>query len=291
MKNITRTIWGADLQTNQLAGLQYTTPVNSTLNELFNIQAGVQPATGQSPSLGYLIIGNGAHFNASGANGFPLTLTKPHRSTDAGLYNPIPFAMRPLASDFTSSEMAKYALRVVKTINGVQYACYYARRIDKTGLVTARNYNTVANGVTTTTPYVATSSNLNPVPPTVSPTGVVTTSADYLTVALLLNLGFDANDVQEFINAVTILYGSAQYAIISEMAACSGLDKAAQGVGASGSFNYNEAIAVQAHSFITTTINVSDSDVGFNFTVDMGAAEPLLSVTSGTSTSGTTTTA
>jgi hypothetical protein len=287
MKNVTRTVWGAALQTYQLPGLPFVTPVNTTLNELYNVQAGVQPA--KTPTLGYMAIGNGAHVAATGTNGFPLMLTVPHFCTDAALFNGIPFCMRLLTADLTPQQMAAYGMRVVKTINALQYACYYLKVIDLSGVAPQIMYNAVANGVTTATPYAATSANINPVKPTISSGGVVQTSADYLTVQMVLDLSFTENDVAELVNVATIIYGSAEYAIISEIAICSGVQAAEVGTGSAGSFTYTEVLGCQVHSFVTDFISVGDTDQGFDFDIDLGAAEPLLTVTAQTGTSGVTT--
>jgi hypothetical protein len=287
MKNITRTIWGATLQTYQLPNLPYTTPLNTTLNEFYNVQSGVQPA--KMPALGYMAIGNGAHVGATGVNGFPLMVTVPHRCTDAGLFNGIPFCMRLLTNDLTPQQMAAYGMRVVKVINGLSYACYYLKVINMADVAPVINYNAVNNGVTSTSPYSATSSNLNPTAPTVGAGGVVQTSADYLTVQMVLDLSFTQNDVDELENVANILYESVEYAIISEIAICSGNLQAAVGQGSAGTFSYQEVFGCQVHSFITDFISVGDTDQGFDFDVDMGAAEPLLAYTSTTGTSGTNT--
>lgn len=289
MKNTTRTIWGAALQTYQLSGLPYSTPVNTTLNELYNIQSGVQPA--DTPVIGYLGVGNGAHVAATGSNGFPLMITVPHFCTDAALFNGMPLLMRPLTSDLSPAAMANYAMRVVKTYNGVQYACYYLKKISMAGVQPVINYNANNSGVISTTPYAATSNNLNPTKPTVSAGGTVQTSADYLTVQMVLALGFSETDAEEYVNCATIIYGDPKYAVISEMMLVTANPQTGIGAGSSGQFTYTEAFGAQVHSFIDDYISVNDTDQGFDFNLDMGAGEPLLTATSGTSTSGTTTSA
>lgn len=283
MKNVTRTIWGAALQSYQLAGLAYQTPPFTTLNELYNVQSGVQPA--KTPAVGFLAVGNGAHYQATGVNGFPLMPTLPHFATDAALFNGIPLCVRPLTADLTPAEMAKYAMRVVKPIGGVMYACYYLKVIDLSQVVPQIMYNANNNGVITPTPYAATSNNLNPVKPNLGSNGLVQTSADYLTVQMIVDLSFTANDVAELDNVATVLYGDTRYAIISEMAVCSGQLQPAVGQAASGTFTYNEAFGVQVHSFISDYIAAGDSDTGFDLNVNMGASEPLLTVTQPTLTS------
>jgi len=287
MKNVTRTIWGAALQAYQLAGLAYSTPVNTTLNELYNIQSGVQPSA--TPAIAYMGVGNGAHVAATGSNGFPLMITVPHFCTDAALFNGMPLLMRPLASDLSPAAMANYGMRVVKTFNGQQYACYYLKKIDLSTVQPQINYNANNNGVISVTPYAATSNNLNPTKPTVDAGGTVQTSADYLTVQMVLDLGFDETDAEEFVNCATIIYGDPKYAVISEMIVVSAHAQTAVGAGSSGQFTYTEAFGAQVHSFIDNYVSVNDTDQGFDFDLDMGAGEPLLTANSSTTTSSTNT--
>jgi hypothetical protein len=283
MKNVTRTIWGAALQAYQLAGLPYSTPVNTTLNELYNIQSGVQPTA--TPAIGYMGVGNGAHVAATGSNGFPLMITVPHFCTDAALFNGTPLLMRPLTSDITPAQMASYGMRVVKTYNGIQYACYYLKKIDLSSVAPVINYNANNNGTIAVTPYAATSNNLNPTKPSVAAGGTIQTSADYLTVQMVLSLGFTENDAVEFVNCATIIYGDPKYAVISEIMLVTANRQTAIGAGASGQFTYNEAFGAQVHSFIDDYISVADTDQGFDFDLDLGAGEPLLTTTAPTVTS------
>lgn len=60
MRIITRTVWGASLQTSLLLGLPYYPQENSTLNEKFDVEAGAD-LKGTIPHVKYFCIGNGGH--------------------------------------------------------------------------------------------------------------------------------------------------------------------------------------------------------------------------------------
>lgn len=288
MEQTTRTAWGSYLQTCLLLDLTFAMMTDTTLNEKFNVQSGIQPAHNVIPTQRYYCIGNGGHTMTVGADGLTAPTPLQHEATDAALFNHLPFIMRPVASDLSVSQMAQYALRVVQQFNGVSYACYYLRRIDFTNVAAQIQMNTVANGTTTTTPYVANAANLNPTPPAVSSSSVSTVSGDYLTAAAILALSFSEQDATELVNCANIIYGDARYAIISEIGLVSGVDQVVNVPATSGSFNMNEVIAAQINSFINTFIPMNYMNDGTTINLNVGSTEPLFQLTSGSSSNGTT---
>lgn len=282
MRSITRTLWGARLQTILLCGLPYTNVQNTTLNEKFGVQAGVVPANNAIPRVKYFCIGNGGHRNLTGSDGTPYTSPIQHDPGDAALYRHVPFLLREPDNDLTVSERANYAMRKQIVVSGSNYIAYYLKRLNMTDVVPTINTNTVLDGVTTTTPYVPTSANLNPVPPAIPPTGVITTSGDYLSTSAVLRLDFTAQDVAELVNVAEIMYDNDLRAVISEIGLVAGVDQIVQGIGpGGGQISYSEAIAAQITTFISAYYSVGFSNQGFDFGLELGAIEPLLSVTTG----------
>jgi hypothetical protein len=282
MKILTRTCYGAFLQACQLMDLPFSLVANTTLNEKFSIQGGVAPTLGTLPSMQYYCIGNGGHANQTGSDGFPYTVPLQHLSTDAALFKHVPFIVRPVANDLDSNTRQLYALRMVITApNTQQYVAYYLKRIDLTGVTPSMQLSSTVNGVTSVQPFTPTTSNLNPTPPPISSSGVVTTNGDYITSSALVVINFDANDVAELINVAQILYGNELYAVISEIGLCSGQDKLVTVVpsGSISGFSYNEAIAVQICTHITSYYSVGSSNQGIDIDVQVGATEPLYGAT------------
>lgn len=279
---VTRTIYGSRLQTAMLLGLPYTQVANTTLNEKFGIQSGVLPDGGAVPRVRYFCIGNGGHRNMTGGDGQPYTSPIQHSASDAALYKHLPFLLREPANDLSALERTNYALRKQIVVNGENYIAYYLKRLDLTGVSPEMKHNTVADGITTSVPYVPTSANLNPVAPTIPSTGVTTTNGDYLSASALLNLDFSETDVNELINVAEIMYDNSLYAVISEIGLVAAVDKIVSApvpVG-SGTFNYNEVVGAQITTHITAHYNVGFSNQGFDFGVEIGATEPLFGVTS-----------
>lgn len=279
MENITRTVYGSYLQTCMLLALPFVVKNHTTLNEKFSIQNGVLPDISDIPHMRYYAIGNGGHRMVVGGNGLSKPEPIQHRATDAACFNHIPFAMREPSADLSVGERAKYALRREETHNGTRYIAYYLKRMDFTGVVPAMEYKTVADGETTTTPFVPDTSNLNPTPPDLNNSGVNVTTGDYTTTTAKITLTLTQAEVTELLNVAEILYQDDGYAIISEFALCSAIDKIVQSPGpGSTTIAFNDAIAVQVASHINSFIPLAFSNNGVDVLLDVGATEPLFSL-------------
>ena len=282
MRTITRTIYGSRLQTAMLLGLPFVSAANTTLNEKFAVQSGVQPAGGTPPTVGYFCIGNGGHRNVTGTDGKPYTSPVQHDPGDAALYSHLPFILREPDNDLSSLDRAKYALRKQITVSGEQYIAYYLKRMDLSDIDLIMMLNTTVDGVTTSVPYIPSAGNLNPTAPLIPPTGIISTTGTYLSASGLLNLNFTAQDVLELIAVAEIMYENPLMAIISEIGLVAGVDAIVTVDDFEGNpFNYEEAIAAQIVTHITAHYPVAFTSLGFDFALEMGAAEPQIGVVSG----------
>ena len=278
MENITRTVYAASVQTNLFLKTAQAYPENSTLNEKFGINSRILPAATDTPSLSCYCIGNRGHQSVIGAEGIPKTEPVQHRATDAALYGHIPFVMRPINNDLSQTDRAKYALRLEEVHDGVRYAVYYARRLDKTNTVTQMQIKTVSNGVETTTPFVPNSSNLNPTPPVIASSGVNTTDGSYVSAVAALTISITEAEAAEIINVAKVLYGDEGYAIISEIGLVTGVDKVVQITSTAGNFTMNEVIVAQIASFAPAMIPLNFNPTGADIVLNVGATEPLLAL-------------
>ena len=273
MENVTRTVYGAQLQTNQFGNSAFEMLDNTTLNEKFNIQAGVEPV--KTPAVGYYAIGNGGHSTAMGAGNIPLIRSLEHLATDAALYSHLPFVLRTVDNDLTQAVRAKYALRKQITVDSTPYIAYYLKRIDVASGIPQLKLQTTNNGVTSTSTFVPSATNLSPTPPALSESNVNTLKSQYAIVSQPIPFSLTASEVAEILNAAAIIYGDEAYAVISEMSLCSGEDKA---ITLAGGDVFNEAVAVQCCSFISTFHMLAASRTGISGTLELGSAEPLLTV-------------
>ena len=278
MKKITRTIYGAKLQTAMFLGMPFEMDTHTTLNEYFGVEAGVEPSASVYPRARYFCIGNGAHYNATAADGFPYTGLHEHAVQDAALWKPLPFVIRELDDDLDSVTRAQYALRKEITVSGQQYVAYYLKRMDFTDVEITMLHNTVANNVTTSIPFVPSSANLNPQVPEIPNTGVITTDGTYLSVSAMLQLAFSALDVEEFINACNILFGDAVHSVISEFGIVTAVDKISTATTPDGQINYLEVIAAQIATHLTAHYPVVFNNEGFDYRLEIGSTESLYAV-------------
>lgn len=296
---VVRTIYGAALQTARNIGRPHQIESYSTINEALGdplvvsnlpspITRGMETvqnaynATNDTDGLkiDLFCIGNGAHRNIAGpTGGVPYTEAIPHKASDSGLYHMIPFVVVPTANDLSSGDRAKYRMRRTVDIGGVLHAAYYGKVLDFSSTSIAKALLTTSNGVTTSTPFVPTVNNLRPTPPDLSSP----TTSTLLQASATMMIPFTAAEVQMLRDACELLYGDENYAIISEIALCSSIDRSVyqkypdsgtQTPGA-GDTSLKEAIAVQANIHVSSVYPVIYANDGMNLTLNVGATEPL----------------
>lgn len=281
MINVTRTIYGAQLQSNLFNGIAHNPPANSTLNELYNIHEQINLLSTEYPSLNYFSIGNSGHRMIATEYGGKSSSVG-HMARHAGLYRPLPFVIRPIGSDLTGVEQAKYGMRVPVLISGVHYWAYYLKKIDKTNIESELKLTTIANGIKTSTIFTPDNADLSPPVPTIPNNGVITSDGSLLSTVTALDLSLSAADVALIIDAATIMYNDADAAIISEIGLVTGfikivslLDQNRQSTGGT----YAEAIKAQIASFGSAFHQLTQANNGLEMLIDLGASEPMYGVT------------
>lgn len=272
MKKITRTIYGDALQAAKHMGVAHVVVPKTTLNEKFDVQADILPASGEIPANRYYVIGNGGHRISLSANNRPITDPIDHSATDAALYNHLPFVLRSVANDLTSEQRKDYALRKPVTIDGANYYAYYLKRLPVADVEISMEIT--SGGISK--PFVPDTSNLNPTAPSINSTGTTTTSDAYVSVAAPVVLDFNEFDTAELINACKILYNDEREAIVSEIGICSGVDKLVTITTTGGlPTQFQEVIACQVSTFISADHNLAQNNEGFVKDLELGCAEAL----------------
>jgi hypothetical protein len=279
-ENITRTVYGAVVQTTLFLDQQFGLVANTTLNEKFSVQPLVSSTV--TPTLGYYGIGIGGHTMTAGTNGIYLPTPVEHEATDAALFNHLPFVLCLPTNDLTQAEQANYAMRTTITVAGVTYIAYYLKKLDySTTQIQMQLKSIDSSGNVTTTPFVPSTSNLNPTPVSLSTSGVNVTTGNYVTSTAKVTITFSTDDITNLLNVANILYGSESYALISEMCLVSGVVKPISVTGPTGaSYTFNEVIMAQVCSFVNTMIPVQFLNTAVSVVLDLGATESLLSATS-----------
>lgn len=281
MQKIVPTQLANYLQVFSYLGIPFEKVENTTLNQKFDIQASTPLPANALPSLKCFTIGIGGHTYVQGSNGIPLSQGLDHTSGDFGLYKHIPFVIRAMNDDLTADQRKRYALRKVIEVDGVNYYAYYAKRLDLTDVKPRMTKRTVVDGETQIDLYVPEEkTNLSPTPPSIPNTGAVTTSGEYLATSAVIPLPFTENDVQELFNVAKILFGDERYAIISEFGFCTGVDQAVTITTTNGQVTFNEVLACQISSIISGHYEMVYNSKGFDFSLEVGAVQPLLGTNS-----------
>lgn len=277
-KNV-QTVMSSLLHSYQILGKEYPILPNTTLNQKLNILNDQVPSPGEYPTLGYIVLGNGGLSVQTGADGIPIVKSYVHKPTDTGLFNNFPFIMRPVSSDLIDSDRAKYRLRRMETHNGINYFVYYGKIIDVITPSTNLEIRTVqSNGSVSSTSFIPSAGDLTPTPTLLSPDSPVTTVASYVAASTKIDFIINSTDVNELLNCASVIYGSEEYAIISEIGICSGVERSINSSDGGLNITYMESISTQIMSFLSTNYPASDWRNGIKYTFDVGTALPILSV-------------
>lgn len=307
---ITRTVTGSALQTERGLGLKHNVGEYTTLNQAISERTIIsnlpEPLTKGMEVLPnynyetdsdrlftqYICIGNGGHRNITGSensnssnvlNGVPYTVPVPHLATDTGLYNMMPFLVRPVTNDLTIAQRRDYALRRTIEKDGILYAAYFARKLDFDRVTPVINITHVVDGESSTMEFVPTINNLRPTHPTED----TSYDASYANVTASVTVIWDEDQIQDIKDACRILYGSENYAIISEIQVCSAVEKpitqkypnsGAQAPTNVAANTFFEAVACQVVMHISTYVPISFADREYKLELDLGATEPLFGV-------------
>lgn len=275
MESIVRTIYSGHLSTCKALNRPFTVLPNSTLNQKFNIHPDDVPAVNEYPVIGYIGIGNkGSNYEVTGS-GYVLTQPVMHLPRHASLYNHIPFVVREINNDLNATERLKYRLRVPLNINGVTYVAYYLRALSINDVIPTVELRNVDNEVITTNSFTPTLSDLTPTPPDLSNIDLNTPNGDYLASTAKVDFVLNQSDITNILDGCSIIYGDPRYAVINEIALCSGLDKIVQGVFGATTSNYTDTIATQVAAFISQYHALTTTTTEVKISLDIGTSEPL----------------
>lgn len=286
MTAITRSIYGADLQSFEYINKPYIPDHKTTVNEIFNIHYNKVPTATELHSLQYFCIGNKGHFATTAGDGFTNIAYYKHKPQDAGLYNFIPFVIRPENADLSTSERLQYGMRVPITVgtglSAAVYWAYYFKKLDTSNLIPQKKIKTTINGVSNYSPFVADEANLTPLPSVPSNSQVNTSDGTSYEVVTVLDVSISPLDAEEIRNACQIIYGDANRAVISEIGVVSAIKKSVELLDknlATTTGTYFEAIRAIITDFVSTYHSLVESSNGVDLKLNLGASEPLQGTT------------
>lgn len=277
-RTIVRTAEFTRASQSAILGIPYEVRNNTTLNQALEIQQSATLTEGTYPKIGYYAIGNGGHKMALSSNNRSYPAPVDQKPNHNNLYNLQPMVLRLQTDDLTPEQRANYGLRRAETHDGLNYFAYYLKRLDKTNWSATTVLTTVEDGNSDASIYTPTDSDLHPVPPELSPEGSIATLGEgsYLSVNIPVTINLSPEDVAEYIEVCKILDGDENLAIISEVALVMGVDRSITTEGTGGStINFNEVVAAQCAFYMPAFRPLTYENDGGNFTLELGATEPL----------------
>lgn len=281
MDKTVRSAVGALLQTAQKLNLPYEFVPNSLMNK----QLGVLPdeLPDQTPWTQYATIGIGGLVTRYYDNNTRAeTMPQPHEPRHTGLYKQVPFVMRHLNEDLETAERARFRLRVVQEVDGVKYACYYARALDLRQTRALLEYRQIVDGQIVSMPWEPSPEDQHPRPTAVNPGQVLVTGDDYIASTAKNAFKLTASDMTELVNVGNILFKSENAILLTELALCSGVDVESRAMINGVMQPYTEAVGVQITDFISTFLPVAYQRAGAAINMDIGSVEPLLALRTAT---------
>lgn len=275
MEHVTRTAYFSKLQSAMVRGGKYNFLEHTTLNEKFNVQSKVYPPADQFPVLSFIALGRGGLKMSLGADGEADPEIMQHQSTDAALFNHMPFCLRLVDDDLPTDRRDRYAMRQQLTIAGSVYWAYWLKRVDFSKADTDLFFKYLLNGEVQVDPFVPSEENLSPKPIDMSVAGTNLIKGKSVVASTIINLPLDQFDINEIRNASKIIKGVTGKANVSEVAICTGSSKMIAVPGQAGQFMFNEAIGVQVATFIQALYPLDFINKELNDELELGISEPL----------------
>jgi hypothetical protein len=254
LQSAKETILGLTVALEQRFGVIPRNDVSTTLNSKFGVfptRSPVNPLYTQ-----YFCYGIGGRLNDAGN----LTSAQPVLGTNMAPYEMRPFRAVPLETPLDAETREKYALRQVRTINGIPHELWYLKKIEFPQTQVSYTRTDPVSGTVET--YEIDYSNLSPVPPVADDNGIITDVADSISVVVPGILTLTGEEIMEAISVLDD--GDMRNAVISEVGFVSASTENVTAADINGaSFAYDEAIFAQMlnqYNWVGTAF-VSSEDV------------------------------
>ena len=265
--NSQRTIYGLEFQSDGLINTPYTPRANTTLNEKHGILTNEPLGADTAYGIKYLAIGVGGNPAITGNKSFTYS---EHSPTDAGLFDQIPYVMRPKANPLPAAEAAKYRHVTTRVVKNTEYLHYYLKAIPSTD-ITKGTYIATSTPSGTTALRRYTTNTGTYLKPTPRNTGYSAAgSNEFINSTIKIKFSLTPAELSEINNVLDILYGVGHTKTLNEIGICSGLEKTVNGVA--------EALRVQI--FFHAAVNIDtkltyDPAIGYLRAIELGGSDPL----------------
>lgn len=250
---------------------------NSTYNEYLDVLPNAHFETEKVPVINWVGLGIGSKYMSSIVH--PLNsavIDNPayyiHSNEDAIPFIPFPYVMRKVGSDdLSTTERARYAMRAIIVIEGVQYVAYYLKAAEATSdKVAITVVETDGSGnLVDTNPLEPSTAPLNPKRDS-SYLGESTSSNEYLQVRAPLTLSLTSSDISEILNCAAIMFGETDIEI-TEFSMVAGISYDNTVTDGGSNISYSEVIAAQSTHFSPVGFSAAQRlDVGIDIEFRLG---------------------
>lgn len=280
MDSVQQTGVGLEWLIHLAFGLHPPLEAYTTVNQNLEIFPNLNATAEERSKLNVLTVGNRGHGCAPGKGGVSKSTRNLHLATDNGIFNFLPFALRPADDDLTLEERAGYCLRKQVELDGIAHYGYWGLWVSVTrdDLSINKSLITKVEGEPERVePWVPNRDNLYPEPMEIPNQGAVTATNTVLRVQGMMRVSLTPKAIDEFVNAIKLLYdGDEGYAIMSEFALCSAVERRVDVPGSTGMISFMEAITtrIYTHSVDHKTVYMNTQSLDLDF--DVGNAIPLL---------------
>ncbi len=280
MNSIQQTAYAIKALIYSMAGVQPDIDSKSTINESLNILGDARPTADERVKFGVLVAGNGGLTCTQGNPARPNIRPRNHLATDVNVFTPLPWAIRPVDDDLSTSERSQYCLRKEITLpEGNQYA-YYGLWVPLTKENLAVNLIKVTkeNGMVIEVPFVPDDSNLKPTPIDLPTESAIIASDVSVKISALMRINLNSLIVSEMVEASKLLYdGDETAALISELGLCVSAERIITVPGSTGQIQFKESIGTQPYAFSSDLLALYYNKKEFVIDFDIGNQIPLLS--------------
>jgi len=263
MFNAEKTIYSKKIENRVKCGLPYTPILNTTLNEKFVINPGVDNKAITYPTINLITIGSGLS-SVNKASSRLNMVSSPHSAIDAALFNHIPFYLRPTTEAVTNPPSDKLRLHKVILINGIEHNAYYGYKITNfeynNDIV---KYNNIEDEYVNISKFdIIGSDVLNPTPST----NINLDTKVYISDFIKIYTFFSEGELNEIIFAFNLLYPN-ETPVITELAICTSKDIVINTI--------NESVMVQVSYFIDLYKDLIEAKVNkkLDFFIEIGDME------------------
>lgn len=265
-----RTIYGMELQLAQCFGKEYKIKPNTSLNQLHDILANETFPPSVYPTIKYIAIGNGGITSADNDENSQVYPYSYHSPLDAGMFNMVPFVIKPEGDDLSPERRLKYRLRKKLTIKSNVYYAYYLKALNYDTEVDYKDdFYLISHRGTVDTIDIyntATKDHLHPTPVT-KIDKILSSNSSNVTKLGKVTFELTKSELDEVKEACELLETETT---LTEMALVTGYDK----ISASGT----EVIGSQIFCFCGMKLDLkvyTATTTNFYRTIDLGGSEPL----------------